>query len=229
MNYNLKSLKNYTILIVDDDMSILNDLKTIMEFFFCNILTATNGKEALEIFKVNSVDLIFTDYVMPSIDGCQLARQIREQNSTIPIVVLSSHSDKDKLLSLIDLNLSGFIIKPFSFEDINKILIKISNYFEKQNNDKFYISKEVVFDIKLKQIYKNDEQFKLTKNELLLIELFIQNQNKLVTDDMITVTLDNTDLSYQAIKNIIYRLRKKIGKDFIKNVQSLGYIFNKKD
>jgi DNA-binding response OmpR family regulator len=46
---------------------------------------------------------------------------------------------------------------------------------------------------------------------------------------MITVTLDNTDLSYQAIKNIIYRLRKKIGKDFIKNVQSLGYIFNKKD
>jgi two-component system response regulator VanR len=102
MNYHLKSLKNYTILIVDDDMSILNDLKTIMEFFFCNILTATNGKEALEIFKVNSVDLIFTDYVMPSIDGCQLARQIREQNSTIPIVVLSSHSDKDKLLSLID-------------------------------------------------------------------------------------------------------------------------------
>jgi two-component system response regulator VanR len=229
MNYNLKSLKNYTILIVDDDMSILNDLKTIMEFFFCNILTATNGKEALEIFKVNSVDLIFTDYVMPSIDGCQLARQIREQNSTIPIVVLSSHSDKDKLLSLIDLNLSGFIIKPFSFEDINKILIKISNYFEKQNDSQFYISKEVVFDTKLKQIYKNDEQFKLTKNELLLIELFIQNQNKLVTDDMITVTLDNTDLSYQAIKNIIYRLRKKIGKDFIKNVQSLGYIFNKKD
>lgn len=221
--------KNCTALIVDDDISLLEDLKIVLNFFFKKVLTASDGKIALEIFKENSIDILFSDYVMPNIDGYQLCKKIRETNSQIPIVMLSNYSDSEKLLNLIDLKLSGYILKPYDFEDITNVLKKIIINIEDNNIFKIFLNGNTYFNTKSKSLHQENKEIKLTKNEISLLELFIRNPNQIISQETIDFALSpERSLTYQASKNIIYRIRKKIGKDIIENVQSIGYIFNKK-
>lgn len=229
---NFVIFKNCTALIVDDDISLLEDLEVILRFFFKEVLIATDGNKAFEIYKKNKIDVIFSDYVMPDLNGYELCKKIREIDLKTPIVILSSHSDRDKLLSLIDMNLSGYIIKPYNFEDITNTLKKIIKATEENSLLIINLDETTYFNTKTKVFFQNDEAIKLTKNEVLLLELFINNPNQIISQERIDHKLSpDKSLTYQASKNVIYRFRKKIGKDIIQNVQSLGYIYhtNKQD
>lgn len=226
---NFVLFKNYTALIVDDDISLLEDLKIVLNFFFKKVITATDGQIALDLFEKNDIDIIFSDYVMPNIDGYELCKRIRSINKDIPIVLLSSYSDSEKLLKLIDLKLSGYIIKPYEFNDITEVLKNIIVNMDDESLYDVYLDEGLCFNTKTRVLLQNGVDVKLTKNEITLIELFIKNPNQIIPQDTIDNTLNpENPMSYQASKNIIYRLRKKIGKEIFQNVQSLGYIFHKK-
>lgn len=225
---NLIIFKNSNVLIVDDDISLLEDLNIVLGFFFKKVFVTSDSEEAIEIFKKNSIDLIFSDYVMPKLDGYQLCKKIREMNNNIPLVIISNHSDREKLLKLIDLKLSGYILKPYEFNDILEVLKKVASSIENDELFKIFFNQNTYFNTKTKILHQDKSVIKLTKTEVLLIELFIKNPNQLITSESIDFAISpHKPLSYQAGKNLIYRLRKKIGENSIESVQSLGYIFHK--
>ncbi len=78
-----------TILFIDDEPSILEVRRLVFEALGYSVLTAINGEEALEVFRLNAVDAVVLDYLMPGIDGEETARRIRKLNSDIPIVLSS--------------------------------------------------------------------------------------------------------------------------------------------
>lgn len=227
---NLLILKNCTVLIVDDDESLLQDLFIILNIFFEKVYTVRDGEEALEVFNNNHIDVIFTDYVMPKLNGYELIKKIREVNSKIPIVTLTSYNDQKKLMSLIDMNLTSYILKPYNFIDITKSLNKIVKNVEEYSLHFKNLNNGLIFNSKTRVLYKDDKIINLSKNEILLVELFLNNPNEIISQERIDDKLSpNKPLSYQASKNIIYRLRKKIGLDFIQSIQSVGYIYKLKE
>lgn len=221
-------LKNLTLLLVEDDEELRDDLKDTLSIFLKNIFTAKNGKEALEIFTKYKPDLILTDYVMPLLDGYELCKEIRKTNKKIPLIIMSNYSDKEKLLKSISLELSDYLVKPIEYNQLKNALLSMAEKFSRENNLSYFkLTNEKKYDFSSKEIICNDGFVtKLTKSEVIILELLIKNANKIVTMDIIEYNLSpNEPKSEQAIKNIIHRLRLKLSKNSITNVQGLGYLF----
>ena len=221
-------LKNLTLLLVEDDEELRESTKETLALFFKNVFVAQNGLEALDIYSQNNIDLIITDYVMPIVNGHELCKNIREKNRNIPLVIMSNYSDREKLLKSISLELTDYVIKPIEYKQLLETLVKMVEKLERENLLSFKINEDRKYDFFKKEIYdeKENTYIKLTKSEIIILELLINNRNKIVPIEEIEFNLSPQEhKSEQAIKNIIHRLRIKLSKNSIYNVQGVGYIF----
>ena len=221
-------LKNLTLLLIEDDEELRESTKETLALFFKNVFVAQNGLEALDIYSQNNIDLIITDYVMPIMNGYELCKNIREKNRKIPLVIMSNYSDQEKLLKSISLELTDYVIKPIEYKQLLETLLKMVGKLERENLLSFAINEDRKYDFLKKEIYdkKENRYIKLTKSEIIILELLINNVNKIVHIEELEFNLSpHEHKSEQAIKNIIHRLRTKLSKNPIYNVQGVGYIF----
>lgn len=226
----LDILKKLTLLLIEDDKELKDGLSETLSIFFNKILTAENGIEALKILESNNIDMIITDYVMPLMDGEEFCRNIRNKNYKIPITIISNYYEKEKLIKLIDLELTNYVLKPVNYEDLIDCLKKMINKLEKLDFHDFQINKNIKYSFLTKELIdiENNITTKLTKSEVIFLELLLKNANTIIPIETIQLNLSLSEVkSEQAIKNIIYRLRKKIGKDTIQNLNNLGYFYKK--
>ncbi len=118
------------ILIIDDEKSIRNTLKDILEYEKYKVDTAENGKEGINLIKLNEYQLVFCDIKMPEIDGVEVLKQAIEINPDLPFVMISGHADIDTAVECIKLGAYDFIQKPL---DLNRILVTVKNATDKSN------------------------------------------------------------------------------------------------
>ena len=225
----LSYLKNFTLLLVDDDDEVLTKMETILSIFFKNVICANDGLIAYDIFLTSNIDMIITDYTMPNMSGYELCKNIRNTNKNIPLVIMSNYSDKEKLLSAIPLSLAQYLIKPVSYTTLTSTLSSMVYKMQDTNLMVYKISESLVYDRINKELKDTDVVIALSKSEIITLELFLENKDKILSSDAIERCLDPTEnMSEQAIKSLIYRLRKKIGKDIIINIPGFGYMFKTK-
>jgi DNA-binding NtrC family response regulator len=118
------------ILVIDDERSIRNTLKDILEFEKHAVTLAENGKLGLEAAQNNVFDLIFSDIKMPEMDGIELLGHLIEQNIEAPIVMISGHGNIETAVECIKKGAFDFITKPI---DLNRLLITVRNALERNN------------------------------------------------------------------------------------------------
>lgn len=116
------------ILIIDDERSIRNTLKEILEFEKHQVTLAENGKQGLEAAQNGVFDLIFSDIKMPEMDGIELLSNLTEQNIEAPIVMISGHGNIETAVECIKKGAFDFIVKPI---DLNRLLITVRNALER--------------------------------------------------------------------------------------------------
>ena len=116
------------VLVVDDERSIRNSLKDIMEYENVEVILAENGMVAMELFRKHSFDLVFCDIKMPGIDGIEVLEKIQALNSELPVVMISGHGNIDTAVECIKKGAYDFIEKPL---DLNRILITMRNAGDK--------------------------------------------------------------------------------------------------
>ncbi|WP_152020468.1 response regulator transcription factor [Aliarcobacter butzleri] len=219
--------KNFSILFVEDDLEIQKNMSKILSLLCNKVYVASNGLEAYEIFTNNIIHIIITDYEMPFINGYDLVLKIREISQNIPIIILSNYTDKEKLLKCIPLNLTSYLEKPIIYEKLLETLQLCKNQIE--NNATLYltINDTLKYDFNTKSLIQNGNYIKLTTLEIQIFEYLLNKKNQLVyNDELLSVIFEND--YYGNIKNIIYRLRKKVSKDVIVNYKNLGYMLNTK-
>ncbi len=226
MENNIALLKSLNLLLVEDDNELRNSIKETLSIFFKNVFVAQNGLEALDIYTEKSVNLIITDYVMPTMNGYELCKEIREKNRKIPLVIMSNYTDQEKLLKSISLELTDYIIKPIEYKQLLATLVKMLEKLERENLLSFNIDKNKKYNFFTKEIYNEKENIyiKLTKSEIVILELLIKNLDNVVDITTIEYNLSPLDhKSEQAIKNIIHRLRLKLSKEVLTNIKGIGY------
>ncbi|MEI8085041.1 MAG: sigma-54 dependent transcriptional regulator [Paludibacter sp.] len=118
------------ILVIDDERSIRNTLKDILEFEKHQVTLAENGKQALEVAHNGVFDLIFSDIKMPEIDGVELLSLLVEKGVEAPIVMISGHGNIETAVECIKKGAFDFIEKPI---DLNRLLITVRNALDKNN------------------------------------------------------------------------------------------------
>jgi len=222
----LNYLKKLTLLLVEDDEELLNKMKTILSIFFKDVVCAKDGQDAYEMFLTSKIDMLITDYVMPNMNGYELCKTIREKDKNIPLVIMSNYSDTEKLLNVIPLALAQYLLKPVSYITLTQTLVRMVDKLKDTSYTVYSLTPTLSYDKTNKELRSESELIPISKSEIVIIELFIENKNKIIATSDIEYSLDpKEDKSTQAIKSIIYRLRKKIGKNIIINIPNYGYMY----
>ena len=225
--------KQFNILYVEDDVLFTPKIKYILEKSFKSVLIASNGEEALELFKINKIDLIISDINMPKMDGLTFLKKLRELHNDIPFIFLTARQEANTIIDAIQFDISNYILKPIDLKNFLSIVDKsvkksYKKYIEIEKKYIIEIDTEFFWNQKTKTLSKNNLPIKLTKKELLLLELLLNCNNKVYSISEIACYLwdeDSGENDYVAnLKNIISRLRNKIPVINIENVYGLGYM-----
>ncbi|MEA3330637.1 MAG: EAL domain-containing protein [Campylobacterota bacterium] len=126
---NLQNIVKYSsslkLLYVEDDAMARKSTLSILEEFFDNILVAVDGKDGVEQYRQNKIDLIITDINMPRLNGLDMIRKIREFDSEIAIFILSAYNESDFFIDSIKLDIEGYLLKPIDTKQFFSVLQKI--------------------------------------------------------------------------------------------------------
>ena len=156
-------MKNFNILIVDDQKDICRFLQLELEYEGYHVFIANNGYDAIELVKSNSTDLILLDVMMNGIDGIEACKRIRTFSS-IPIIMLTAKSQLSDKIAGLDEGADDYITKPFEIEEL---LARIRVY-ERKANDKFetlFIG-ELKMNVDKRRVECLGKEIKFTKTEL---------------------------------------------------------------
>jgi len=230
--------KNLSVLFVEDYEFLRLEMGEVLEEFFNDVAVASNGQEALAIYqqKIHEdkrFDLVISDIQMPIMDGVALSKEIRETYTTQPIIILSGHSDSKYLIELINIGVSKFLTKPIVEDELFSVLYDEA---KKINNEKNKIPVEraiedlgegYLWDREKLVLKLEDKVIDLTKHELALLMLFVDKKNYICTTEEIREIFhsNNIEISEKNIRNLVFKLRKKIPERCISSVYGLGYKF----
>ena len=226
VSYKLEILKKLKILLIEDEFLVRNQTQKILGVFFNHVIVAANGIEALELLE-QSPDLILCDIKMPQMDGLTFAKRLRAMNNDTPIILLTSYSDQETLLKAVNLGIDGYLLKPIELDQLLEALERVVKKL-KINEDIVLLGKNLTYNVLSNELYKDGKIITLGKKERLMLKLFIENPNRTLTKDEIIATIwDFDDITDSALKNLLGRLRSKIGYDLVVSVKNLGWKINK--
>ncbi|MDQ1263343.1 MAG: hypothetical protein QG559_344 [Campylobacterota bacterium] len=216
-----KSLKELKILLVEDEENLARLLKEAIGDNFYSFSIAKNGIEGLEIYEKVKPDIIITDIMMPKMSGLDMAKELRYSNPTIPIIMISAFSEKDKLLGAIDVGVTKYFIKPFDPDELLRYIKSIASKFSTKIVE---LCDDFSFNKTTNSLYRNERFVSLSKNEIKFISLLLQSRSKIVDDVTIKMTLWKEETSDERLRTFIKRLRLKTSKNLIVNIKGEGYM-----
>lgn len=223
MSYDLNFLKKLSVLFAEDDDIVRGQVTETLRIFFGKIFIAKDGEEAFEIFKLEKPDIILSDIKMPKIDGLQLIEKIREENQSIPIIILTSYSDQNTLFKAANSSIDGYILKPLELNNFLETFDKVIR--RKKSIRKFFTFCDgLIYNLLSDELYKNAEVINLGKKEKDLLRLFIDNYDRTLTKEQIIEHIwGYEEITDSALKNLLNRLRSKIGFDIILSIKGRGW------
>ena len=227
-NLNLSNiLKNLNILYIEDEENIRINIKKVLLLLCENVFDVSCVEEAESILKKQRIDIIISDINLPNSDGISFIKELRKTDKTIPVILLSAFTDTKYLLEATKLKLVDYLTKPIDFKTLNSALqncveeiLENSRYsISFQNNIQFNVLHKKLVDL------NTEEEITLTSKELELLSFLIKNSNRIVSTDELKSNLweDYFEATDSALKNLLNKVRKKIGKESIVNISGVGY------
>ncbi len=225
------------ILIVDEDKALCDLIKRYLTENGYLALTAKDGDEMYQQLEQNTPDLIIMDLMLPGEDGLSLAKQIRSKGN-MPIIILSARGDEvDRIVGL-EVGADDYLPKPFNPREllarIRSVLRRTQSNPDQDSSD----SEDIVFGNyrflpQSRQLFLNDEEIVLTSGEFTLLEVFVNNPNRILNRDSLLQLLKGYEHQPydRSIDVRITRLRRKIEPDpakpiYIRTIWGEGYMFN---
>jgi len=220
-----------TLLYAEDDQESREIFAFILKEYFSNIYLATNGKEALALYHEKKPDILLLDISMPYLNGLDLAKIIRKDDPNTHIIMLSGHSEKEKLLSAVNLKLEAYLLKPIDIILFKDTIVNLIRQI--QTKESVYLRNDLIWDKTHSSLMHKGEELKLTKKERLLMQLLTHTLGMYVTHDELIIHIWHDEIPDHSHDNkliqLIYRFNKKIMQHLsspahlIENSYTLGY------
>lgn len=219
-----EKLKNKTILLVEDEEVIRENIAAMLGFFFKKVYTACDGFEGLDQYEEYLPDIVMTDLKMPNMDGFELLDELKKRSSHAYTIIVSAHTDKELLIQAIHDCVDRYLVKPLTedelFDAFNAYLEKIDN----ETPDVVRLSERVTINFDRAEATMNGQTSHLNKKEMLLLKLLLLDVERIFT----YVEIENQvwgskSMSLAALRSVVRDLRKKIGQEFIVNISGTGY------
>lgn len=217
-------LKDFKVLFVEDEEKIRQHIVSSLGYLVEEVKEASNGQVALDVLKSFYPDIIITDLEMPLMNGIEFIKHVRKTDKDVCIIVLTAHTNNQYLLELIDMHIEHFIVKPMNFEKLLNVLQKCEKSVLEQKSVKHPLPLDYSYDEDKKILtYKNDE-IKLTRKEILFLELLFKNSFRIVSYDEIDAYVwEDSVMTESSIRSLVKNLRRKLPINLIENLSGIGY------
>jgi len=224
------SNSNFKILLVDDEPDIVEFLGYNLKKEGYTILTANNGKDAVEIAKKEIPHLIVLDVMMPDMDGIETCRELREQKNLQEVLIafLTARSEDYTQIAGFEVGADDYITKPIKPRVfISRVKALLRRLQANTISESVIEFGSIRIDKEKHVVYKGDEEIALPKKEFKLFSLLSSKPGKVFTREFIldTVWGDEVVVGDRTIDVHIRKLREKIGDDYFKTVKGVGYKF----
>ena len=224
------------ILVVDDEELLVKGIRFNLQNEGYEVLTGSNGLEAVQIAQTKQPDLIVLDVMMPEMDGLTACRKIREF-SNIPIILLTAKADDmDKLIGF-DHGADDYLTKPFNILELKariRALLRRSGAADSANTENTLTIGSITLDLNARNAYRSGQLADLTAKEFDVIEFLMRNPNRVYSREALLDTI----WAYEYRSDIrtvdvhIRRLREKLEENpaepnYIMTKWGVGYYFRK--
>lgn len=231
-------MDQYKIMIVDDEIGILNFLKSKLKTGGYNVITASDGLEAIDKVHAHMPDLIVLDLVMPRMSGLTFLKELR-LFSKVPVIILSAKDADDDKIEGLRLGADDYLTKPFSPRELVARIEAVRRRVSSSSTDKAletFTCGDILIDFGHHRVKVKGEEKYLTRIEWLLLNELVQNANRVISYEELLSRIWGPDYrsDTQILRTWISRLRNKLEENsdspkIIETVPKLGYIFKHAD
>jgi DNA-binding response OmpR family regulator len=220
-----------TILVIDDDEGLRDTIGVMLEQEGFRVIQAGDGKSGYEMALTQKPDLLVVDLRLPGMNGVEICKQVRANQTKTPIVVLSAVGDEVDKVLLLEIGADDYVVKPFGRREL---LARIRAVLRRTAPDarKVVHFGEVEVDFGRRAVERKGQEIKMTPAEYNLLIYFLQNPDRPLTRDMIL----NSVWGYESYPNTrtvdahVVKLRQKLEPDpnaprFFVTVHGVGYRF----
>ena len=226
-------LNTKSLLYLEDELEMLNNYSNFFDNYFKEVFVASDGKEALEIFNDEKIDIAILDINVPFINGLEVAKKIRTYSSTIPIILLTARDDKETYKKAINIQVTMFLEKPIKRNDLNQLLYHMNEKFMSNNVIQLWHIDNTLYEWseESSSLLVNKNKLHLTKKEVIVLDVLINSYPKKISyQDMYEFLSYDSEQEYNEgrIKTLLSGLRKKLPKGKIINHYGIGYALDLK-
>ena len=235
LNHIIEYSKGMRILYVEDEQSIRDNTKLLLETLFLDVKTANNGLMGLKLYEELAFDIVITDILMPEMNGVNMVKKIKEINPNQSIIITSACEDSNYLLELINLAVAQFILKPIKTEQLIKILDEVvTNIYNQRKVNEFttQLKQDLIHQTTLLEQYKEVVDFAtiVSKTDLSGKIIYVNEQfirtSGYSYDEIVEKKhklLRHPDMSHEFYENLWQMiLSKRTWKGIIKNIKKNG-------
>jgi DNA-binding response OmpR family regulator len=221
------------ILLVEDNEVLSGFIKHALKEEGFVVDHTIDGKEGLNLARVNqdNYDVIILDILLPTVDGIQVCKTLREEGANVPILMLSARSKTENKVEGLNAGADDYLAKPF---EISELIARTKALLRRKSSileDKIAI-RDLTIDLESHEVYKGSEEVTLTNIEFRLLSLLMKNKGKVITRaEVIEKVWDmyGGDHFSNTVDVHIRQLRKKLKEDpennYIQTVRGVGYKF----
>jgi DNA-binding response OmpR family regulator len=230
--------KKTSVLVADDDPQILRLVARNLQLEDYDVVTATDGQEALERLEAHVFDLAILDVMMPRMDGFTVTERVRQFSSVPVIIVTARGQDQDKIRGL-DLGADDYLTKPFSVEELLarvRSVLRRSNFStsqDGQNARSVVTIGDLTIDFAQRRVTHNNRELDLTPIEYRLLAYLAQNAGRVITQDLLLEHVWGDEYAGEShlLQVNMNRLRRKIEVDpsqprLLITKMGVGYMLN---
>lgn len=220
-----------TVLIVEDDSTMLRGLQDNFAYAGYRVITASDGEAGLNAALDGGADLILLDIMLPKINGYEVCRLVRKEGLDVPIIMLTAKGEESDIVLGLNLGADDYVTKPFS---IKELLARAGAFLRRRKREEptRYTFGEYELDVAGRVLLREGREVKLSPKEYGLLEFFLQREGKALTRDEIlnAVWGYNSFSGHRSVDRFVTTLRGKIERDphrprFIHTLREVGYKF----
>ncbi|MBO03834.1 MAG: DNA-binding response regulator [Chloroflexi bacterium] len=234
---NAQNNSQSTALVVEDDKSVSQLIRLYLAQAGYRVLAAEDGPTGLRMALEDSPDIVLLDLNLPSMDGIEVCRNVR-QESEVPIIMVTARVEEDDRLTGLDLGADDYVSKPFSPRElvarVNAVLRRTSRAMKKRDKSGSKVDAgDVVIDLDRRTATVLGDEIDLTPTEFRLLSYFIEAEGRTVSREQIIENVFGYDFTGydRTVDTHVSNLRKKLevanpNKQHLKTMYGIGYRFD---
>jgi two-component system KDP operon response regulator KdpE len=217
------------VLVVDDEPAIRRFLRTSLDSQGFDVIEAADAQTALAQMARSSIDVLVLDLGLPDMDGLDIIKTLREQGSSVPIIVLSSRSDEVAKVRALDLGADDYVTKPFGMDEfLARLRAALRHKLQQQGERPIFRVGDLTVDLVRRVVTVRENEVKLTPREYDLLRALVAHAGKVLTHRFLLREVWGTETDIAYLRIYVRTLRQKIEADpdrpqLITTEQGVGY------